>query len=98
MSANFIRATIFAVATLCVALPASAYQCKNYPTQSTATYKLKVKATNRAKTNWTANVKGQLGLGWSVWDIAAAKSVNCHKAGSKWTCLASGKPCLYVVQ
>lgn len=77
---------------------ANAYACKNHPTQATATYKMKFQAQTKSRANWTNSAKNQFGLSWSVWSISAAKSVNCNKSGPNWTCLASAKPCNYVVQ
>ena len=81
-----------------IAGPANAYQCKALPKLASATYNLKIKARNEAVSNWTAKVKDQLGLPWSVWTIASAKNLSCGKSGSQWTCQAAAKPCLYVVQ
>ena len=76
---------------------ASAYQCKGYPTQAVGVHKLKVVAHGKASKNWTASVKNQFGLSWSVWSIAQARSINCNKQPDRWICLASAKPCNYVV-
>lgn len=76
---------------------ASAYQCKGYPTQAVGVHKLKVVAHGKASKNWSASVKNQFGLSWSVWSIAQAKSINCSKQPDRWICLASAKPCNYVV-
>ena len=87
---------------LAVVTPAQAYQCKSYPTQAVGIHKLKIKARLKARPGWSANVKGQFGLPWSVWKIAKSRSITCAKIntseGPKWRCLASAKPCLYVVQ
>ncbi len=77
---------------------AHAYACKAYPTQANGIHRLKVIAKKKSRTNWTNSVKAQFGLSWSVWSIAQNKSVTCNKNGSKWICLASAKPCNYVVK
>jgi hypothetical protein len=76
---------------------ANAYQCKGYPTQAVGVHKLRAVAHAKAPKNWTASVKNQFGLSWSVWSIAQAKSINCNKQPDRWICLASAKPCNYVV-
>ena len=76
---------------------ASAYQCKGYPTQAASVHKIKAVAHGKASKNWTASVKNQFGLSWSVWSIAQARSINCNKQPDRWICLASAKPCNYVV-
>lgn len=94
-------AAVLAVMAASASVPVSeahAYACKNSPTQATATYNLRVKAAKKSRDNWTNSVKNQHGLSWSVWSIAGAKSVNCNKSGANWICLASAKPCNYVVQ
>lgn len=89
-------AALAATATL-LAGTASAYQCKGYPTQAVGVHKLKVVAHGKASKNWSASVKNQFGLSWSVWSIAQARSINCNKQPDRWICLASAKPCNYVV-
>lgn len=77
---------------------AKAYACKNFPTQSTATRALKHAAQTAAVKNWSASVKSQFDLSWSVWSIAGNKAVNCYRNGARHTCLSSANPCKYVVQ
>ncbi len=102
MKNKLIQAAVAAVITFSIAAPAQAYQCKTYPTQTVGVAKLKFKARNKAKNGWRNNVKSHLGQAWSVWQIAQAKHLSCAKintnSGKKWRCLASAKPCLYVVQ
>ncbi len=99
MTCNFLRLTVIAAAAFAVAGPASAYQCKTSPSQSTGTAAGKIVAQGKAKKNWSANVKSGMGLSWSVWTIAAGRTVTCNKhASGQWTCLANAKPCNYVVQ
>ena len=76
---------------------ASAYQCKGYPTQAVGVHKLKVVAHGKASKSWAASVKNQFGLSWSVWSIAQGRSINCNKQPHRWICLASARPCNYVV-
>jgi hypothetical protein len=77
---------------------AHAYACKTSPHQATATDVAKITAQGRSKKNWSSTAKSAFGLSWSVWSIAANRSVTCNKlASGKWTCLASAKPCNYVV-
>ena len=97
-----VRTSLVAMAALAAfatvyAGTASAYQCKGYPTQAASVHKLKVVAHGKASKNWTASVKNQFGLSWSVWSIAQARSINCNKQPDRWICLASAKPCNYVV-
>ena len=76
---------------------ASAYQCKGYPTQAVGVHKLRAVAHAKAPKNWAASVKSQFGLSWSVWSIAQARSITCNKQPDRWICLASARPCNYVV-
>lgn len=80
-----------------LAADASAYQCKNFPTQAVGVHKLRAVAHAKAPKNWAASVKTQFGLSWSVWSIAKSKSVTCNHQPGRWICLASAKPCNYVV-
>ncbi len=77
---------------------ASAYQCSNATTQIRAAAPRKWKARARVVKAWSAKVKADRGLAWSVWKIAKQKSRTCKKIGSRWVCLAKAKPCKYVVQ
>jgi hypothetical protein len=89
---------------LAVALPfvsagsAQAYQCKATTVHAEAIANLRIQARSAARANWTNAAKAQYGLPWSVWNIAASKSMNCSWTGSKFWCVAEAKPCLYVVQ
>jgi hypothetical protein len=95
------RAAIMAAATMALALAAEtaeAYQCKNYPHQAVGVRPLKGVASVAARKNWSNTAKSQYGLSWSVWSIAQSKSVSCVRLNTgKWRCLASAKPCNYVV-
>jgi hypothetical protein len=86
-----------AVSAAVLAGPAGAYQCKAYPTQASATYKARAVAQAKARANWQAQVKGSMGLSWSLWSIAQAKSISCNRQSDRWICLASARPCNYVV-
>jgi len=79
---------------------AQAYACKSYPNQSVGVRKGKIMARVAARKNWTANTKSKYGLSWSVYNIAKDKSLTCSylQNQKKWRCLASAKPCHYVVQ
>jgi hypothetical protein len=96
----FKLASVLAVGFVSLAsiAPAHAYQCKHLPTTASAGAVLKASAQGKAVTAWSSKVKANLGLSWSVWDIASAKSVTCSKVGNTWTCQAKAKPCNYVVQ
>lgn len=77
---------------------AFAYQCKNYPHQAVGIRKLKGVASVQSRKNWSATAKAKFGMAWSVWPLAKGKSVSCVKLNDgRWRCLASAKPCLYVV-
>jgi hypothetical protein len=86
-------------ATMLVSLagPAQAYQCKNGFIQTEAIHKLRVNSAASATKLWSGKAKGSYGLAWSVWTIAASKSVTCNHTGASYYCMAKGKPCLYVV-
>jgi hypothetical protein len=96
-------ASLAVVAALAVAAPwntgtAHAYACKSSPHQAVAVHNVRTIARSNARKNWTASAKTQYGLAWSVWSIAKDRSVNCAKLSSgQWRCLASAKPCQYVV-
>jgi hypothetical protein len=96
---NTIAAASIAAASLTLLTNAAhAYTCKPTPTQAHGTSYVKAAATNKAVQNWSASAKAQFGLPWSVWSIALGHKVKCTRTGGKHTCLASAKPCLYVVQ
>lgn len=86
-----------AITSLALIAPAQAYQCKHVPRTASGAAFLKATAQAKAVSGWSSNVKSSLGLSWSVWNIAEAKSVSCSRTGSKWTCQAKAKPCNYVV-
>ncbi len=88
-----------AAVTMIVAAPsASAYQCKNYPHQAVGVRPIKGAASVAARQNWSSTAKSQYGLSWSVWSIAKNKTVDCVRLDTgKWRCLASARPCNYVV-
>lgn len=94
--------SIVSLSTVVPSSDAKAYACKSYPTQAVGVRKLKFKAKTVSRLGWRNNVKSQLGLPWSVWNIAKAKQTRCVKISAggtmKWRCLTSAKPCLYVVQ
>ncbi|MBR2536020.1 MAG: hypothetical protein IKE66_08100 [Hyphomicrobium sp.] len=78
--------------------PAQAYQCKNSPHQAVGVRAGKAIASLAARQNWSATAKTQYGLSWSVWNIATSKQSDCVKLNTgQWRCLASAKPCNYVV-
>ena len=101
MSAAIV-ASILAISVIAQTSEAKAYACKSYPTQTVGVRKLKFKARTVARKGWSNQVKSQLGVPWSLWSIAKSKSLTCVKIntneGKKWRCLASAKPCLYVVK
>jgi hypothetical protein len=106
MNQNRVKGSAFTLAMLTLAgaaglslltSSAAAYECKNTYTTVGANAVLKVVAQGQARTAWSATVKNQLGLSWSVWDIAASKTQPCSQAGGKWVCQAKAKPCNYVV-
>jgi len=86
-----------AASAMVLADPADAYQCKSQAVWASAQHKLKVVAQSNARKNWQAKVKSQLGLSWSVWSIAQAKTLNCAKLPRLWHCIARARPCNYVV-
>lgn len=92
--------SLASVATIATTTQAQAYSCKSYPTQSVGVRKLKFKARVAARKNWQASVKSSLGLPWSLWSLAKNRSNTCVYLQNikKWRCLASAKPCLYVVK
>lgn len=77
---------------------AHAYACKASPHQAVGVRNLRIGAKNAARVGWTNTAKSQFGLPWSVWKISSSRSITCSKLSSgKWRCLASAKPCKYVV-
>lgn len=97
--ASAILATTLAGATVSISTPAMAYSCKSYPTQAVGVRKRKMQARNVARVGWKNIVKSNFGLPWSLWSIAKDRSNTCVYLQNikKWRCLASAKPCLYVV-
>lgn len=77
---------------------AHAYSCKGNQYSGAATKNQKFMAKQGARKSWEASMKNQFDLSWSVWSIAAGKSIECHKTGKKHTCLALARPCQYVTQ
>ena len=103
IAAPFAIAAILSLTTLGIVTTSSealAYSCKTYPTQAVGVRKGKIKARIAAIKNWRASVKSSLGLSWSVWGIAKKRSNTCVYMQNikKWRCLASARPCQYVVQ
>ncbi len=48
---------------------------------------------NRAVAVWEVNVRKNVGLGWSQWQVANAKSQKCHRTGVFLVCIAAARPC-----
>ena len=86
------------VAPILTSSPAHAYACKGNPYIGAATKLKKFQAKAKARKSWETAMKSQFDLSWSLWSIAANKSIQCHKTGSKHTCMAQARPCQYVVQ
>ena len=87
----------FSVSTI-MTTSAFAYQCKTGYTQVQVHMPTRMAARTQARKSWSLKVKNDLGLAWSVWNIAKNKSTNCQKSGQRWICTAKAKPCLYVIQ
>ena len=98
---RFYSVAVASVLACMLVAPAQAYQCKSSAITAVGVHNLKFRAHNTAPRNWTKRVKDKYGLAWSVHKIAQSKSISCDKveiAGvKKWRCIASAKPCLYVV-
>jgi hypothetical protein len=87
------------IATLALAAPAQAYQCRSQPETAALSSPNQAAALAGAKAAWTGKVRGKLGLPWSVWTIAAAPQQACAAAGGgAFICSVAAKPCLYVVE
>jgi hypothetical protein len=98
LGASFALTAAIALASPWSATSAHAYQCKSTPHQAVAVRNLKSMASIAARQGWTATATTQYGLSWSVWTIAQNKTIDCVKLNTgKWRCLASAKPCNYVV-
>lgn len=90
---------VAAVAMIGLSSGASAYQCKNANTVGNFATTSQPAALAAARAIWTANVKGNYGLSWSVWDIAAGRQENCVAGGGgSFICTVRARPCNYVVQ
>lgn len=92
-----VLAVAIAVAPILTSGPAHAYACKGNSYIGAATKHQRYQAKTKARKSWEAAMKSQFDLSWSVWSIAASKSIQCHKTGSKHTCQAQARPCQYVV-
>lgn len=77
---------------------AHAYACKSNKFSGAATKHTKFGARLGARKSWESHMKNSFDLSWSVWSIAKNRSIQCHKTGTKHTCLALARPCQYVVQ
>ncbi|MFN0219891.1 MAG: hypothetical protein ACKVP4_13875 [Hyphomicrobium sp.] len=99
MSLKLASLAVLAAATaLASSVPAKAYVCKNSPHQAVGVRAVKAVASAASRNGWTSTASAQYGLSWSVWSIASSKTVDCvHLDDGKWRCLASAKPCNYVV-
>lgn len=75
---------------------AHAYACKGTQYSAASTKHVKGIAKVSARNKWQNSMKSQFGYTWGVWSIAAGKSIQCHKTGSKHTCHALARPCQYV--
>jgi len=91
-------ATAFALNPLVLSSEAQAYVCKGTQYSAASTRRIKGIAHSSARKKWEATMKSQFGYSWSVWSIAAGKSIECHKTGARHTCHALARPCQYVVQ
>ncbi|GJM01736.1 MAG: hypothetical protein DHS20C08_02370 [Rhodomicrobium sp.] len=102
LAAAFAIFSVVALSTVSLPGSAKAYACKSFPNQTVGVRKGKIMARIAARKGWVSNTKSQYGLSWSVWKVAQGKSLTCSKIstnqGLKWRCLASAKPCNYVVQ
>ena len=90
-------ATVLAVSPAMMG-EAHAYACKGTQYSGAATKNRRIAARQGARKSWETSMKNQFDLSWSLWSIAAGKSISCHKTGSKHTCLALARPCQYVTQ
>lgn len=98
LSALLAAGAAVAIAAPWSATPAQAYQCKNSPHQAVGVRAGKAIASVAARRNWSATAKTQYGLSWSLWNIATSKQSDCVRLNTgRWRCLASAKPCNYVV-
>ena len=77
---------------------AHAYACKGTQYSAASTRRIKGIARASARKKWESSMKSQFGNQWSLWAIAAGKSVQCHKTGARHTCHALARPCQYVVK
>ncbi|MCR9139906.1 MAG: hypothetical protein NXI27_28195 [Alphaproteobacteria bacterium] len=96
--AGGILASASALNPLVFSSDAHAYVCKGTQYGAASTKRIKGVAKTSARKKWEATMKNQFGYSWSVWSIAAGKTVECHKTGARHTCHALARPCQYVVQ
>ena len=90
-----------AAAAAAFALPtmtssASAYMCMSVKTHAQIHHPVRAVARQQVLSSWSYKVRNNHGLAWSVLKIARAKSGNCSKAGQRWVCVFSARPCKYV--
>ena len=96
--AGSILASAAALNPLVMSSDAHAYACKGTQYSAASTKRVKGIARVSARKKWEATMKSQFGYTWSIWSIAAGKSLQCHKTGGRHTCHALARPCQYVVQ
>lgn len=90
---------VAAIAMVALTSAADAYQCKKIGAIGVAARPQQSFALTAAKSTWTTKVKSNLGLEWSVYDIANVVSESCAPRGDGYTqCVVRAKPCKYVVQ
>lgn len=77
---------------------AHAYACKGSELQGAVVQKKKIGSRIAARKDWESRAKDRFDLSWSVWAIAEDKSITCSKVHGKQLCIASARPCNYVVQ
>lgn len=99
---SFLMAAVFSLVAAGIGSTAGsqsalAYACKATPHQAVGVRKLQLGAKQAARKNWSSTAASQYGVSWSVWNIAKSKSVTCAKISAGWRCLASARPCNYVV-
>lgn len=94
--ANLVLAAAVAAFVLpAITSNASAYLCHSVSKQVQVHKPTRIGARLQARKSWTHKVRQAHGLEWSVWKIAQTKNVSCNKAGQRWVCVASAKPCRY---
>ena len=102
MKRALLAAGLAAILAGASAMPAAAYQCKNFSvTGNGSTHVKKPQAEKNAIAAWSQAAKSSYGQAWSVWGIAKAKRVDCRgQLGTNnppFRCKAKAKPCKYVV-